>query len=305
MRCCESCLPFTLSSITSGTAIPARHFDSGRHAMTPGLSANLTLGLVQVSPAYARNVGYSLVQALGVDLLQSDGITTAGLATLQHRGVHPDISSVVLSCSAQDTRILWEIALRQRRHHAAGAGTGNAQSKGIADRERLSDPSILHEILLGVRSLHNDVWAKAPDFETPLRIQCPQPIERGRGQQMHERTVEESTLRQIEVGDGVPMIEARDIRPVLLSCGRLHIGQCRQFHFTLEPLREYLVEVALLAVNDGAIRKGDADRRPLRTSSWNVSERGTAIEQARPFPWVLGACNLPVGAVHERIGEIS
>jgi hypothetical protein len=52
-------------------------------------------------------------------------------------------------------------------------------------------------------------------------------------------------------------------------------------------------------------RMGDADRRRLRTGPWNVSERGTAIVQAQPFPWVLGACNLPVGAVHERIGATS
>src|SRR5215472_17142324 len=122
---------------------------------------------------------------------------------------------------------------------------------------------------------------------------------------MHERTVEERALRQIEVGDGVPMIEALNIRPVLLSCGRLRIGQCRQFHLTLERLGEYLVEVALLAVDDGAIREGDADKRRLRTGSWNVSKRGTAIEQARPFAWVLGACNLSVGTVHERVSAIS
>src|SRR6266852_7893985 len=105
----------------------------------------------------------------------------------------------------------------------------------------------------------------------------PQPIERGRGQQLHKRTVEKSTPRQTAVGDGVPVIEALDIRPVLLSCGR-PIGQCGQFHLTLEHLREYLVEVGLLAIDDVAIREGDADRRRLHTGSWNVTQRGATIE---------------------------
>jgi hypothetical protein len=43
---------------------------------------------------------------------------------------------------------------------------------------------------------------------------------------MYDGTVEKSTLRQTEVGDGVPMLEAFDIGPVFLSCGRPPIGQC-------------------------------------------------------------------------------
>ena len=44
--------------------------------------------------------------------LRLDGITTANLATLQHRGIHPNISVVVLGCRTQDTRIFGEITLR-------------------------------------------------------------------------------------------------------------------------------------------------------------------------------------------------
>ena len=35
---------------------------------------------------------------VGVGLLQPDGIATADLASLQHRGIDPDISPVVLGC---------------------------------------------------------------------------------------------------------------------------------------------------------------------------------------------------------------
>src|SRR5258708_2434706 len=115
-------------------------------------------------------------------------------------------------------------------------------------------------------------------------------MERGRGQQMHDGTVEKGTLGQTEVGDGVPVLEAFDIWPVLLGCGRPQIGRCGfndlpmtvhnciKCHLTLEHLREDLVEVRLLTVDDGAIRQGDADRRYLHTCSWGVGQRGSKLE---------------------------
>src|SRR5277367_3997179 len=132
----------------------------------------------------------------------------------------------MLNRCAQDTCIPREIALGECGHHAAAARTGDAQANGIADREDLSDPAILHEGLLTVRSLYNDIWAKPPDLEAPRWIQLPQPIECSRGQQMHDGTVEKSPLRQTEVGDGVPVLEAFDICPVVFRCGYPQIGQC-------------------------------------------------------------------------------
>jgi hypothetical protein len=64
----------------------------------------------------------------------------------------------------------------------------------------LPDPSILDEILLAVRRLDDEVWAKPSDLEPPLRIQQPQLIERGSGEQMYEGTIEKGTLRQAEIG---------------------------------------------------------------------------------------------------------
>jgi hypothetical protein len=95
---------------------------------------------------------------------------------------------------------------------------------------------------------------------------------------MYERTVEKSTFWQTEVGDSFTMFEPFDIRPVLLGCARLHVGQRGKSHLTVEHFREYLVEVGLLTTNDGAIREGDADWRYLDVGSWNVSECGAAVE---------------------------
>jgi hypothetical protein len=64
-------------------------------------------------------------------LVQSDGITTADLATLQYGGIDPNVGPVVLGRCAQDTCIPREIALRESGHHAAAAGTSDAQTNGI------------------------------------------------------------------------------------------------------------------------------------------------------------------------------
>src|ERR1700730_6480110 len=134
---------------------------------------------------------------------------------------------------------------------------------------------------------------------------------------MHDGTVEKGTLRQTEVGDGVPVLEAFYIWPVLRRCGRPHswecgfndvlmtVRDCIKCHLTLQHLREDLVEVELLTIDNGAIRQCDAHRRNLHTGSWGVSKRGAEVEQLRPFPRVLGACNLSVGTIDERVGAIT
>src|SRR5258707_10490889 len=118
-------------------------------------------------------------------LLQSDGITPADLATLQHGGIDPNVGPVVLGGCAQDTWIPREIALRKRGHHAAGAGTGDAEANGIADREGLPDPGVLHEVLLAICGVYHDIGAKPSGLEAPWWIQFAEPIECSGGQQMH------------------------------------------------------------------------------------------------------------------------
>src|SRR5262249_44041358 len=175
-----------------------------------------------------------------VRLLQRYGITAVDPANLQHRGVDPNISSVVLCCCSQDTYIFWEIGLRERRHHAAGARTGDAQANSIADRNRLPDPSILHKIFLAGIRLHDYVWTEPPNLEAPLWIKHSKPIDRGRGQQMHDGTIEKGTLRQAEIRDCIPVVEPFDIRPVFFGCGRRHTGLCEQGGMTLHYIGRYI-----------------------------------------------------------------
>src|SRR5438128_6603983 len=118
---------------------------------------------------------------------------------------------------------------------------------------------------------------------------------------MHVPTGEKSTLWQTKVSDSFPMFETFDIRPVLLGGDCSHIGQCGKFHLTLEHFGQYLVEAGLLTTDDGAIWKGNADRREFHTGSWNLREHSAAFEQPRPLSGVLCACNLPIGLVNERV----
>ena len=123
-------------------------------------------------------------------LLKHDRIASADVAALQDRGIDPNVSPVVLGCCAQNTCILWEIALSERRHHAAGARAGDTQANHIPDCEDSPYPSILHEILLAAWGLDHDIWAKASDLEASLWIQQLQPIKRGGCQEMHNGAVE-------------------------------------------------------------------------------------------------------------------
>src|SRR5258708_13394660 len=100
-------------------------------------------------------------------LVQSDGITTADLATLQYGGIDPNVGPVVLGRCAQDTCIPREIALGERGHHAAAAGTSDVQTNRIPDREDLPDPSILHEALLAAPCPSLPTSPKPPDPHTP------------------------------------------------------------------------------------------------------------------------------------------
>ena len=124
----------------------------------------------------------------------------------------------MLGRCAQDTCIPREIALRESGHHAAAAGTSDAQTNGIPDREDLPDPGIFREVLLAVRGFHHDIWAKPPNLEAPRWIQFPQPIECSRGQQMNDGTVEKRSFRQTEVGDGVPVLERVLLLPLRQLC---------------------------------------------------------------------------------------
>src|SRR3989442_2458203 len=107
---------------------------------------------------------------------------------------------------------------------------------------------------------------------------------------MDRRAVEKGARWQREIGDGVPVVEAVDIRPVLfgLHCPgrghcRLHAGHLvalggRKDDLTVERLRERLVEIALLTGYDGAIGQGNADRRHRRVAARWRAEGGPESE---------------------------
>jgi hypothetical protein len=114
-------------------------------------------------------------------LLQPHRIPTTDLATLQNRGVDPNVGFIVLGRCAQNPIVLGKITLRKRCHYAARTRASDGEAHSISDRKLFPDPGILHEFLLAIRSLHHDVWPKSSHLESALRIQVPQPIERRGG----------------------------------------------------------------------------------------------------------------------------
>jgi hypothetical protein len=126
----------------------------------------------------------------------------------------------VLHGSAQDPAILRKVSLGECGHHAAAAGAGNAQAHVVADRERAADPGLFGKLRLPVHGVDDDVRTKARDFEAPLRVEAAEPAERGGRQEMNGRTVEECARRQREFGDGISVVEALEIGPVLFGLRR-------------------------------------------------------------------------------------
>ena len=70
---------------------------------------------------------------------------------------------------------------------------------------------------------------------------------------MDHRTVEEGLLGESEIGDGVPVVEAFHVRPVLLGADRSPLAVPAAY---VECFREDLVEITLVTGNRGAIREG-------------------------------------------------
>src|SRR5437773_6254264 len=127
-------------------------------------------------------------------LLNPDRIATADGPPLHDGSIHTDVDLVMLGGRAQDSRVSRKIPLRESRHHATPARTGDVQAHRGPDRECAADPGILRKALLTGDELHHDVGTKPPGLEAALRIQLAQAIERGRGQEMDHRHVEERPL---------------------------------------------------------------------------------------------------------------
>ena len=95
----------------------------------------------------------------------------------------------------------------------------------VSDGQRVTDPSVFNKTLLTHHRFHHDVGSKSLDLEPPLRIEVMEPVERGGGQEMDRRAVEKYPRGKGEVGDGAPVVEAFDIRPVLFSMRRLRAAR--------------------------------------------------------------------------------
>src|SRR6266404_1318377 len=115
-----------------------------------------------------------------VRLLNPDSITTADYASLCYGSIHTDVDLVMSGRSAQDSRILREIPLRESGHHATTARCGDVQAHRRPDGKRATDPGILRKALLIGGKLQHDVRTKPPGFKAALRVQLTQAIECGR-----------------------------------------------------------------------------------------------------------------------------
>ena len=102
---------------------------------------------------------------------EPERMATPDATTAQDTRVDPDVHAVVLRCRAQDAGVLWEVALGERRHHAARARAGYAQTHVAADRELASDPLVLDEAALAGGRLDNDVGAEPVDLEAAGRVE--------------------------------------------------------------------------------------------------------------------------------------
>src|SRR5262245_10757755 len=104
---------------------------------------------------------------------QGDGIPLANPPTPDDRGINPDVPAVRHDCGAQDSRVLGQAALAQRRHDAAGTGPVDPQSH-VAQLDRPPDPLVLDEPVRVAPRFDHEVRSEPRDLETACRGQGPQ-----------------------------------------------------------------------------------------------------------------------------------
>src|SRR5216683_8333839 len=112
---------------------------------------------------------------------ESDRVAAADASATEDRGVYADIHPIVLGSGPEDSRIFGQVVLRQRDHHAAGAGFSDGQPDVAADRHGMPDPVVLGETPLFRPGRYDDIGAESPSLETSLRVQRPEMIDRRGG----------------------------------------------------------------------------------------------------------------------------
>src|SRR5262245_60310931 len=81
----------------------------------------------------------------GVTLLNLDRIPTTDCAAPHYSGIHTNVNLVILGRCAEDSRISWEMSLRESGHDTTPARAGDIQANLISDCERVADPGILRK----------------------------------------------------------------------------------------------------------------------------------------------------------------
>jgi len=94
-------------------------------------------------------------------LFDPDRVSLPNSPALKHGGIDTNIDLIVPGRCPQNTGIMGQVCLRQRRHHTAGARACDTEANLIADGERVANPGVLNEVLHAAGGLHDDVWAKA------------------------------------------------------------------------------------------------------------------------------------------------
>ena len=210
----------------------------------------------------------------------------------------------MLRRGAQDAIVPGQISLGQRRHHATEAGPADLQLHLGADREHLFVPLLLGKIPLFRLRRDDYVWAEAPGLEAARGIQRPERIERGIGNQVDDAHIEERLRRHRLVRHFVPPSQALDVRPIFLqrSCG----GRSPQeAHRLFESRCQARFDIGIFRGNGGAVRQRDADRGQRAGAAERPCESRLKIKEVRPFRRVLGAGNLAVLGVRERVNAVA
>ena len=81
----------------------------------------------------------------------------------------------------------------------------------------MANPRLFREARLASHSVHHNVRTKARGLKAPLRIERLEPGERGGRHKMHSSAVEKCSGRKVKLRDGVFVVKAVDVRPILFG----------------------------------------------------------------------------------------
>src|SRR5262249_62091937 len=119
------------------------------------------------------------------------GIARANSAAAHDRSVYAGTATVLFHQSAQNRRILGQVALSQRGHDAANAWALDSQADA-SEADCVADPIVLDETARVIARFDHEVRTKPRHFESAIRSERSKPVECGRRKQIHRGAVEKS-----------------------------------------------------------------------------------------------------------------